>query len=102
MFHHIIFIAVTCEDLDLIKKLSSSPTHEFIGYHNPVVEGTITYFSCPIGLTLTGSNTSVCMGNGEWEPDPRRMECKGIAIKQTPKFVYSLLAYNSKLWSTLQ
>ena len=72
--------AVTCKDLDLIEKLSSSPRHEFIGYHDPVMEGTSAYFSCPVGQTLIGPNTSTCMGNGEWEPDPRRLECKGITM----------------------
>ena len=27
---------------------------------------------------LAGSNSSICMENGNWEPDPRDIECKGI------------------------
>ena len=60
-----------------MKKPSSSPRIEFVGYHDPVVERTSAHFSCPTGQTLTGLNTSTCMENGEWEPDPRRLECKG-------------------------
>ena len=41
--------------------------------------GFIFKLSCPTGFVLTGSNTSesVCMGNGEWEPDPREAKGKG-------------------------
>ena len=60
-----------------MKEPSSSPRIEFAGYHDPVVEGTSAHFSCPTGQTLTGLNTSMCMGNGQWEPDPRSLECKG-------------------------
>ena len=58
--------------------LSSSPRHEFVGYHDPAVEGTSVYLICPLGQILTGPNTSTCMGTREWEPDPRKLECKGI------------------------
>ena len=30
---------------------------------------------------LNGSNISTCMGNGEWEPDPREAVCKRKGIK---------------------
>ena len=33
-------------------------------------------FSCPPQLILTGSDTSTCMGNGEWEPDPKQTSCE--------------------------
>ena len=47
-------------------------------YRNPAIEGTTITFSCPDGLILTGSNTSMCMGNGEWEPKLKGTNCKGI------------------------
>ena len=52
------------------------------GYRDPALEGTNVTFSCSSGLNdiivLTGPSTSTCMGDGEWEPDPRDAECKGI------------------------
>ena len=33
--------------------------------------------SCPPGLVLTGPNTTTCMEDGEWEPDPSDSTCKG-------------------------
>ena len=46
-------------------------------YSHPAVEGSNITFSCPPGLVLTGPSNSACMGNGEWEPDPRAVECDG-------------------------
>ena len=45
----------------------------------PVSEGTNATLSCPPGpgLTLSGPNITTCMGNGEWVPDLREVECKG-------------------------
>ena len=48
------------------------------GYYPPMIEGSRIMLSCPFRYSLKGSNTSTCMGNGEWEPDPRKAECKGI------------------------
>ena len=47
------------------------------GYSDPALEGTTVMFSCPTGLTLTGSSMSTCMENGEWEPDLEQTKCKG-------------------------
>ena len=42
-----------------------------VGYSSPALEGYSIDFKCLVpGLTLTGPNASICMGNGEWEPDP--------------------------------
>ena len=43
----------------------------------PALEGTTVSFSCPPGLVLAGPNTTTCMENGEWEPDPTNIKCKG-------------------------
>ena len=48
-----------------------------VGYEDPVLEGQTIIFNCPHGQTLNGSSSSTCMGNGEWEPDPRGIECTG-------------------------
>ena len=36
----------------------------------PVMEGVIVSFRCCFEFILTGPNSSTCMRNGEWEPDP--------------------------------
>ena len=47
------------------------------GYSIPTValEGDSISFTCSSGFLLTGPNSSTCMGNGEWEPDPREVAC---------------------------
>ena len=39
--------------------------------------GTNATFNCPPGMILTGPSATVCMENGEWEPDPSEAMCKG-------------------------
>ena len=41
-----------------------------------LVEGTTVFFTCSndYNLKLIGPNSSICMKNGEWEPDPRGVE----------------------------
>ena len=53
-----------------------------VGYSSPAIESAVILLSCPPGHKLTGSNstTSTCMGNGEWEPDLREVECKGKSM----------------------
>ena len=60
-------------------------------YSHPAIEGTNVSFNCPPGLVLTGPSVLMCMGNGEWEPDPSQVKCNG---KETLKHSY---AYRSKL-----
>ena len=50
------------------------------GYEDPALEGENIIFSCRDGLTLIGSNSATCIGNGEWEPDPREVECIGGSV----------------------
>ena len=42
----------------------------------PLIEGAIIKFSCPPEYALIGPNVTTCMENGEWEPDPREVQCK--------------------------
>ena len=42
------------------------------------MEGAAIIFKCPPQYILIGPNATTCMGNGEWEPDPRKVECRGI------------------------
>ena len=65
--------------LNLIEKKVSVAVHVMgvdmkFGYQGIEV-GSIATFSCPPGLVLIGPNSSTCMGNGEWEPDPREVKC---------------------------
>lgn len=45
-----------------------------------LVAGTSLMFACPSGLILTGPNTTTCLENGQWEPDPSQVKCKGMRI----------------------
>ena len=67
--------AVKCSPLDLLIEdydciVISNRTH-------PAMEGTNVTLSCLPGLIHTGPATVVCMGNGEWEPDPSKVKCTG-------------------------
>ena len=45
-------------------------------YSYPALEGTNVTFTCSApSLVFNGSNSSTCMGNGEWEPDPMDVKC---------------------------
>ena len=51
------------------------------GYREPALEGTNITLSCASGqhnVVLIGPSKSLCIGDGEWEPDPRKVQCKGI------------------------
>ena len=50
------------------------------GYEDPALEGQNIIFSCPSELVMIGPNSATCMGNGEWEPDPREVACTGGSI----------------------
>ena len=47
---------------------------------NPHIEGQSITYACPPRFVLTGPNTSLCTGNGEWEPDPGNVNCVGDCI----------------------
>jgi hypothetical protein len=57
-----------------------SESIEIMNYVAPAVEGTTVTFKCPSQYDLIGPNITVCMGNGEWEPDPREIVCRGMAV----------------------
>ena len=48
-----------------------------VGYEDPALEGQIITFTCAPGQILNGSSQATCMGNGNWEPDPGKVECIG-------------------------
>ena len=47
------------------------------GSIEPAVVESSEDFSCPPRMILSGPNSSTCMGNGEWEPDPMAVNCTG-------------------------
>ena len=49
------------------------------GFEDPALEGANITFSCRDGLMLVGPNSATCTRNGEWEPDPREANCKGVS-----------------------
>ena len=49
-------------------------------YSDPSLEESSVTFGCPSGLVLVGSNTSTCMENGQWNPDPENVECRGNSV----------------------
>ena len=67
--------------LYLISAACSFPLMEkdvhVIDLSEPLVEGTSLMFACPSGLTLIGPNAIMCLENGQWEPDPSQVKCKG-------------------------
>ena len=72
-----------------------------VGYEHPALEGDNITFICPTGVILSGPNSSACMGNGEWEPDPRVVNCTSELRMTTgttmssmaPKFMYKYIDY---------
>ena len=66
-------------------------------YRYPAVEGTIAMFNCgSSGYILAGPSTATCMGNGEWVPDPRQVQCEGNVVS-IPCHVYNVYVID-KLW----
>ena len=61
---------------------------EVLGSNQPAIVGASATLACPSTHTLNGSNTTVCMGNGKWEPDPTLVECIGKHLKQKTAAVY--------------
>ena len=41
----------------------------------PADAGTTVNLTCPPNLSLIGPNSTSCIGNGEWEPDPSGVMC---------------------------
>ena len=61
------YVSGKCQNLPTMYNIA------VLGYIDRAVRGTNLTFHCPPGLVLTGSNTSTCASNGEWEPDPQHV-----------------------------
>ena len=69
------------------------------GYEDPALEGTNITFTCLEGMTLSGPNSATCMGNGEWEPAIREVECIGglVTAGTTMLCMYAMIMIQSML-----
>ena len=56
---------------------------QVMGYEDPALEGESIVFTCTSGEILNGPNSSMCMGNGEWEPDPGELNCTHENLQPT-------------------
>ena len=65
-----------------------------MAYEDPALEGESITFTCPTGAILIGPNSSICARNGEWEPDPREVECSLLATTSTT--IPSTTLYDTK------
>ena len=63
---------------------NDSGTIKVMDYMAPALEGATVTFGCASQYILTGPNSTICMENGEWEPDPSEVECKGIILCAIP------------------
>ena len=65
--------AAKCRDL-----ISDDSPTLILDISNPSTVGTTATLSCHgLNHTRIGPNTTTCMGDGEWDPDPTEAKCKG-------------------------
>ena len=81
-YYFIIVYIAACEDIsteisDELQISASTITASAIGHGVPSLEGEWINFTCTSERVLIGPNSTICMGNGEWKPDPREVTCKG-------------------------
>ena len=69
---HVLLTTAKCGYFHQSAANSSRPN---VVYSGLPIEGAMANFSCPPGMVLNGTNTTTCMGNGEWKPDPQDFEC---------------------------
>ena len=71
-------LMVTCGHPFQDRTSSDNDSIIVIGCTDPAMQGTTLSFVCPSYYVLVGPNTTTCIGNGEWEPDPKEVECRGM------------------------
>ena len=78
----LLIATVTCDYPEINDHIDSIRVS---GSSNPALEGTSIKFHCPPGQELTGSESTTCMANGEWKPDPRNITCNESKHYYKPK-----------------
>lgn len=71
-------IAVKCQNLQYYAL--DNPLVRVIGSNGPAIEGTRVTLECTsseLSVVQFGPNSTTCNSNGEWEPDPVKVKCKG-------------------------
>ena len=48
-------------------------------------EGVEIMFTCPPDFLLSGADTSTCMEDGQWLPNPSQVECRGKCDTYVPE-----------------
>ena len=94
-FYHLYSASANCQNpAQLIDE-----SIDVFGFREPATRGTNLTLACTSGLMLTGSNTSTCMGNGEWEPDPSKAECIGTStpVHMTTQRSFEALSREGKI-----
>ena len=66
---------------------------------DPALQGAILSFDCPPHYILIGPNTTACMGNGEWEPDPREVKCKGTNYTAVLCYIIVITSFTLKYFN---
>jgi hypothetical protein len=63
-----------------------------IGYSDPALEGSSVTLECSSpNLVHMGPNITTCMENGEWEPDPREVNCIGEIVRSCHNYITEIL-----------
>ena len=57
--------------------VSSSSSSLSTNFSDPATPGMLVIFRCSEDLVLVGPDSSACMDDGQWEPDPSKVRCKG-------------------------
>ena len=72
---------------------------DVVDFREPATRGTDVTLACISGLMLIGPNTSTCMGNGEWEPNPSEAECidTSTTVHTTTQRSFEALSRDGKI-----
>ena len=79
IYDHFYWHTAKCEDPQDGPSTYAANSIQISGYDNPALQGENITISCESGLPLTGSNSLIatCLDSGQWEPNPREIECEG-------------------------